>query len=287
MKIVNYIFFYFAILLLLISCNKSKDGFSKTESGLWYKFIKSSNGPKPVNGDIMEMEISYLTDKDSVLFDSNSKSDAFTVVKVEPTFIGGVEEGFAMMSVGDSALFKSSADSIFEKTFHSSLPTYLQQGSYITFKVKLKKITPKSISDSIQSALDFQNRRIEFDRIEQFLKQNNMDVMPTENGAYMLTSKSGSGNFPVQGDTVFATYTARLLDGTIFDQSIYVTPPFSFVVGNNMVIEGWEECIPFLNKGSIARLVIPSDLAYGALQKGVVKPYSTLVFDVEILDIKK
>lgn len=277
----------FCMFFLLTSCGKDKDGFQQTESGLKYKFIKYSNGVKPSLGDRMIMHIIYKTEFDSVIFDSQTKSDSFDVEFVSPTFSGGVEEGFGMMSEGDSAIFKASADSIFSITFHSQLPDYLKPGSSLIFHVSLQKIIPKSVHDSLQNARDVASRREEFERIELFLKQNNMDVMPTENGVYMTTSKSGTGDFPAKGDTVYANYTARLLDGTIFDQSINTNPPFSFVVGNNMVIQGWEECIPFLNKGSIARLVIPSDLAFGDQQKGVVKPYSTLVFDVEILDVRK
>ncbi len=280
------IFIACILLIMAAACSKNKDGYSKTESGLLYKFITSGNGVKPEDGDIMEMEIIYLTDKDSVLFDSKTKSDSFTVVKVEPTFTGGVEEGFAMMSPGDSALFKSSADSLFEKTFHTTLPGYLKPGSLITFRVKLKSITPKSVHDSLQRALDIEYRRQEFERIEAFLKQNNMDVMPTENGAYMVTSKAGTGNFPERGDTVYVNYTGRLLDGKIFDQSSDKGAPFKFVLGTNMVIQGWEECMPLLNTGAVARMVIPSDLGYGANDYGALPGYSTLVFDVEIVAVK-
>jgi len=277
-----------ALLLAVVSCTKKdKDGFTKTESGLWYKFINSSNGAKPEAGDIMQMEIIYLTASDSVLFDSKSKSDAFTVVKVEPTFVGGVEEGFAMMSAGDSAHFKASADSIFEKTFHTTLPSYMKPGSLITFRVKLQNITSKSVHDSIKQAQDLEKRKAEFQQIELFLKQNNMDVMPTENGAYMVTSKQGTGDFPAKGDTVMVTYTGRMLNGTVFDQSVDKKKPFRFVLGTNMVIQGWEECMPFLNKGAVAKLLIPSDLGYGADDYGTLPGYSTLFFDVEIMDIKR
>jgi len=288
------LFLSLTALFMIASCSKDKDGFSKTKSGLLYKFIESNNGAKPADGDIMLMHIIYLTDKDSVLFDSKSKGDSFTVVKVDPTFTGGVEEGFAMMSVGDSAIFKSSADSIFEKTFHTTLPSYMKPGSMITFKVKLNRITPKSVHDSIQhvkdstqSALDVQSRRWEFERIEAFLTQNKMDVMPTENGAYMVKSKTGKGDFPVSGDTVYVNYTGRLINGTIFDQSMDKNAPFKFVLGKNMVIQGWEECMPLLNKGSIAKMLIPSDLGYGARDYGALPGYSTLIFDVEIMEIKQ
>ncbi len=113
-----------------------------------------------------------------------------------------------------------------------------------------------------------------------------MDVAPTENGAYLLTSKPGKGEFPVKGDTILVNYTGRLLDGTVFDQSINKDAPLEIVLGSTTIIKGWEESLPFLNKGAVARMVIPSDLAYGGKDYGSLPAYSTLVFDVEIIEIK-
>ncbi len=273
-------------LLFLSACDKDSEGFQKTKSGLKYKFINSGNGTRPQLGDVMIMHIRYYSPADSLLYDSRNIKDSFTVNMVEPTFIGGVEEGFALMSVGDSAHFKVRADSLFIKTFLSTVPETYQPDAEIKFHVSLLRIIPKSVNDSIKMAQDLELRRREFELIELFLKQNNMDVMPTQNGAYLSISKPGNGNYPKIGDTVFVDYTGRLLDGTVFDSSAGAEKPFSFVLGNQAVITGWEECIPLLNKGSIARMVIPSDLAYGAEDYRELKAYSTLVFDVEIIDIK-
>ncbi len=280
------LYLLFSLLILSASCNKNKDGFEQTESGLWYNFIESNDGPKPQEGDIMLMEILYLTDRDSVLFDSKSKGDSFKVVLVPPTFRGGVEEGFAMMGIGDSAHFKSSADSIFTKTFHGALPEYMKPGSLVTFRVRLKNFISKRIADSVAQAQDVQKRAEEFEKIEAYLKENNMDVSPTENGAYLLTTVPGKGNFPVKGDTILVNYTGRLLDGTVFDQKLNKEEPLEIVLGSTTIIKGWEECLPFLNKGSVARMLLPSDLAYGGKEYGKLPAYSTLVFEVEILDIK-
>lgn len=271
---------------LFSSCGKDGEGYQKTKSGLKYKFITSGSGTKPQLGDVMIMHIKYFSPTDSLLYDSRNIKDSFTVNLVEPTFIGGVEEGFAMMGVGDSAHFKIRADSLFIKTFLTSVPEHYQPDSEIRFHVSLQRIIPKSVNDSIKMARDIELRRREFEMIEAFLKQNNMDVMPTQNGAYLSISKGGNGPYPVAGDTVFVEYTGRLLDGTVFDSSVGAEKPFSFVLGTQSVIQGWEECIPLLNKGSIARMVIPSDLAYGAEDYRELKGYSTLVFDVEITDVK-
>lgn len=273
-------------LLLCSSCGKDSEGFQKTKSGLKYKFITAGNGTKPQLGDVMIMHIRYYSPTDSLLYDSRNVRDSFTVNLVEPTFMGGVEEGFAMMGTGDSAHFKVRADSLFIKTFLTTVPESYQPDAEIRFHVSLLRIIPKAFNDSLKMARDIELRRKEFEMIEAFLKQNNMDVMPTQNGAYLSISKAGNGPYPVAGDTVFVEYTGRLLDGTVFDSSVGAEKPFSFVLGTQSVIQGWEDCIPLLNKGSIARMVIPSDLAYGADDYRELKGYSTLVFDVEITDIR-
>lgn len=288
-KSISVIAFVVTCMLLpgITGCNKDSEGFRTAQSGLKYKFIRSGNGTKPQLGDVMIMHISYYSPADSLLYDSRNVKDSFTVNLVSPTFSGGVEEGFAMMGTGDSAHFKVRADSLFTRTFQTVVPSHYAPDAEIRFHVALHRIIPKSFNDSILMARDIELRRKEFDMIEVFLKKNNMDVMPTQNGAYLSISKPGNGDYPRTGDTIFVEYTGRLLDGTVFDSSVNAGKPFSFVLGNQAVIKGWEECIPLLNKGSIARMVIPSDLAYGAEDYRELKGYSTLVFDVEIIDIKR
>ncbi len=271
--------------LLAGSCGKNKDGFEVTKSGLKYKFIEKKDGTKPALGDIMVMHINYRTSTDSLLFDSGAKKDSFTVVLVEPTFQGGVEEGFAMMGAGDSAIFRVTADSIFEKTFSQPLPATIVKGSTITFQVRIKEIIPQQVHDSLLSAMDLNARREEFAKLEKYLEENKMDVTPTENGAYMLTTKPGSGEFPRKGDTLVVHYTGKLIDGTPFDGTREKGVPFRFALGAEMVIPGWEECLPLMNKGAKAKMVIPSDLGFGGTKHGILPAYSTLVFEVEVLDI--
>mgnify|MGYP001238035899 CR=1 FL=1 len=78
------------------------------------------------------------------------------------------------------------------------------------------------------------------------------------------------------------------MDGTIFDSSIDRGQPFAFPVGLGNVISGWDEGIILLNKGAKARLIIPSELGYGeqGAGGGLIPPNSTLIFDVELLEIK-
>ncbi|HEX5003110.1 MAG TPA: FKBP-type peptidyl-prolyl cis-trans isomerase [Bacteroidia bacterium] len=272
-----------------IACNVNETGFKKTETGLEYRLVEKGSGTnQPKIGDLMIMDILYKTAGDSVLFDSKSKSDSFSVALVPPTFTGGVEEGFAMMHVGDSMLFKTSADSVFLKTFfHPALPEYIQKGSQLTFQVRLKKIISKRVADSLSLALDVQLRSEEFDRIDMFLKKEDMDVTPTKNGVYIKTLKAGKGIFAATGDSVYVLYKGMTLDGTVFDEASDPAKPLKIVNGIGMVIPGWDEAIPYLALGSKSKIVVPSDLAYGAKGYGGIPGYTTLVFDMEILKIIK
>jgi len=81
-------------------------------------------------------------------------------------------------------------------------------------------------------------------------------------------------------------YTGTLLNGTKFDSSRDRNEPFEFTLGQGQVIKGWDEGIALMNVGGKATLVIPSTIAYGDRDMGTIPPYSTLVFDVELMDVK-
>lgn len=104
----------------------------------------------------------------------------------------------------------------------------------------------------------------------------------------------GKGPEAKKGDTVRVHYRGTLLNGTEFDASRNHPPPpgqpegFSFPVGGGRVIKGWDEGIPGMKVGGKRKLTIPSSMGYGARGAGEkIPPNSTLVFDVELLEIKK
>ena len=98
---------------------------------------------------------------------------------------------------------------------------------------------------------------------------------------------AGNGPAPKTGDTVVVHYTGSLLDGTKFDSSVDRGKPFEFVLGRGQVIQGWDVGVATLRVGDKVRLTIPPEMGYGARGAGGVIPANaTLVFEVELLDVK-
>lgn len=109
----------------------------------------------------------------------------------------------------------------------------------------------------------------------------------TDSGLHYKIIQKGDGVKPTSGQTVAVHYKGMLPEGTTFDSSYDRGTPIEFPIGMGHVIAGWDEGIMLLNKGDKARFVIPSDLGYGAQGAGgVIPPNATLVFDVELMDIK-
>ncbi len=108
----------------------------------------------------------------------------------------------------------------------------------------------------------------------------------TSSGLYYKINKEGNKNKPVKGQNIRVHYKGMLLDGTVFDSSIQRDQPIDFTLGIGQVIAGWDEGISLLSEGASAKLVIPSELAYGANGAGgVIPPNATLIFEVELLKI--
>src|SRR5580692_10415720 len=97
---------------------------------------------------------------------------------------------------------------------------------------------------------------------------------------------SGNGPSPKSGNTVTVHYTGWLTDGAKFDSSVDRDDPFSFVLGQGQVIQGWDQGVATMRVGDKVKLTIPPELAYGdGGYPGAIPPKATLVFEVELLGI--
>ncbi len=146
-----------------------------------------------------------------------------------------------------------------------------------------------------QRQLEMEAQQAEQDKIlykdyiaenESFLAGNKSKegVIVTPSGLQYEVIKMGTGPKPTMSSMVKVHYTGTLIDGTEFDSSIKRNEPTEFPVSG--VIPGWSEALQLMPVGSKFRVFIPENLAYGASQAGeIIKPFSTLIFEVELLEI--
>ena len=116
-------------------------------------------------------------------------------------------------------------------------------------------------------------------------------TMTTQTGLQIADSKVGTGTTPTTGQTCVMHYTGWLYEngakGKKFDSSIDRGQPFEFPIGTGRVIKGWDEGVATMKVGGKRTLIIPPSLGYGARGAGgVIPPNATLIFEVELLDVK-
>lgn len=118
-------------------------------------------------------------------------------------------------------------------------------------------------------------------------EEKKSETMKTTSGLEYTVLKPGNGQVAKAGDTVEVHYTGWTTDGKKFDSSVDRGQPFVFPLGQGRVIRGWDEGVAGMKIGEKRKLIIPSDLGYGARgAPPVIPPNATLIFEVELLKIR-
>lgn len=184
----------------------------------------------------------------------------------------------------------SIAGSLMQQDLEGVSPQILAEAISDAFAGKEPLYTPEMANTIIQNYLQSageakfgQNKEAG----EAFLNENKAKegIHTTATGLQYEILTEGNGNKPAATDSVTVHYHGTLIDGTVFDSSVMRGQPATF--GVHQVIPGWTEALQLMNTGAKYRLYIPQELAYGAHPHpgGPIKPYSALIFDVELLEI--
>jgi FKBP-type peptidyl-prolyl cis-trans isomerase len=121
----------------------------------------------------------------------------------------------------------------------------------------------------------------------EFVEKNFPHAQKTSTGLRYIVQVEGKGDCPQAGDIVRLLYAGRFLDGTIFEQNNDRQHPFTFRLGRNQVIEGWEQIMELMKPGERLIVIIPPEMAYGMRGSPPRIPRNaTLVFLIELLDFK-
>jgi FKBP-type peptidyl-prolyl cis-trans isomerase FkpA len=278
---------------------KAQTDLQRTPQGALYNMFTHNTGDRIKNDDVITLQITQKTDKDSLLSSTYALGRPVQV-KIQPTQnVTDMMEIFPLLTLGDSVLVKVPADSVF-KGHEDSRPPFFPAGSYFNFYIKIVKV--QSLNDAIaeKNAELAKIKAAEVTDANKYIATNKMLVKTTASGLRYVIFKPSKLAKPQVGDTVLVNYSGKLLNGQVFDTSLAdvaekagllqqgrTYEPIKFVVGTGQVIKGWDEGLLLLNKGAKAKFIIPSSLAYGEQGGGEAIPaYSTLLFDVELVDIK-
>lgn len=152
------------------------------------------------------------------------------------------------------------------------------------FQVEIPEIQAafEKVNEEIQARREEESKVLSAEGIA-FLEENakRPEITVTESGLQYEVLATGEGEKPTAESTVRVDYHGTLINGTVFDSSYERGQPAEFPVGG--VIKGWTEALQLMSVGDKWRLTVPYDLAYGEQGAGgAIKPYSTLVFDVEL-----
>jgi len=121
------------------------------------------------------------------------------------------------------------------------------------------------------------------------LQNRGLDIDTTALGVYYVVDSLGTGPYPATGDTCVVRYDGFLLNGMLFDTSSShnAEGTFEFVMDESAFIRGWTDGMRVINEGALVYLIIPSEFGYGATGSYTIGPYETLIFAIEMVDIKQ
>lgn len=272
----------------MTACNQSQNGdFQTAESGLEYTFHQENpDNEKPKKGDVVILNMMYETGDGKELFNTADMDRVYLQSIKSPAHTGGsFEEALAMMHVGDSATFRINAHDFLKFSMKKEkLPEDTGDDDDILVHIKLRKVLQKDeYGEQITKSLHISEDK-EMELLDNYLELTNTTTEPDSSGIYVVHLKEGTGKKPEPGDIVTVHYTGKFISGEPFDSSPGGNPK-RFVLGESKVIEGWNIGLQQVKEGGKARLIIPSKLAYGKQGKDDILPYSTLIYEIELINV--
>ena len=263
--------------VLIFGCSNSPDSVT-LKSGLKYNEVKVGTGAEAKNGDLIEIHFKGWVIKDSsdlfsdwsvdstkkadLIADSYAMNQPMKFVLGTESFIKGSEEGIVGMKAGG------------QRTI--IIPANLGYGA--------EGMGPIPPNSSIRVLIELVSTKEA--TVAKMWDVDSTLFKTTKSGLKYAIIKEGEGELVAKDNQATVHYSGFLLDGSKFDSSVERDEPFTFVAGVGQVIPGWDEGVQLMKKGSKARLIVPANLAYGDRDLGKIPPNSTLIFDVEVLDVK-
>lgn len=282
--------------------------FKKGDAGTLYNIVEHKSGPTIKEGDVVSLEGIIKNDADSVMSSTYDAGHPASFMVPKPQFKGDLMSALQMLSEGDSAVIRINVDTVSKKSGQPKPPGF--KGKYYNYSVRIVKVFAKNKAEADSTfqkrvsayfkGLSDKAKADEPATIKKYIADKKLAVTTTASGLNYVITTQGTGAKPAVGDTAIVNYTGTFLNGKVFDTSVEAVAkknnklqpgrpyaPAHIPVGVHGVIAGWDEGLQLLAKGSKATLVVPSVLGYGEQgMQGVIAPFTPLVFDIEVIDVK-
>lgn len=266
-------------ILFLAACNSNR---VEVKDGLKFQFHEQpGKGKLAKMGDIMTFHLKLKNAKDSVLKNSYLEGAPVVAQVQKSQFVGAFEQGLLLLAKGDSATFFVPVDSLFKG--YPQIPPVFTKGSDVRFTVRVIDIQTEAEFQASRTKSGEKQKATDAGVIAAYIAKNNLtNVQKTESGLNFVVTTPGNGPQVTAGDSITVKYTGKLSSGKVFESNV-----FPLQVGRGMVIPGWDEGLQKFKQGGKGTLLIPSGLGYGDQGNPTIPANSVLVFDVEILTVKK
>jgi FKBP-type peptidyl-prolyl cis-trans isomerase FkpA len=283
--------------LLIAACNE-KTG--KTPQGVEYTVVREGDGRVAKPGEVVVLDVQIVDKKDSSWFDSRI-AGLPEMIMIRPDSFKkdeyGVMELFRLVSAGDSLTMTVPARDFFERTWMRPVPPGIDPMSPFTFRIATESVLDSMTAINMRQELYMKQQQkmpeealaqssnqlgMDTTMIDEHLAAKNVKPQTTSSGLRYIVKKKGQGPNAVQGQLATVKYKGYLLNGQTFDEGVYTFP-----VGEQRVIPGWDEIVLLMNKGTQLTVYVPSSLAYGNQRRSEeILENSILAFDMELQDLK-
>lgn len=282
-----------------------KEGFKKSDSGVLFKAEQiNPSGRMVKEGDVVIGGYS-ISFGDSLLFSSlnTPPQPTFGAMAGNRAFKGDLIDGLFLMREKETYTFAFPYDSIAKV---QQVPSFFKKGDFAYYTVKIDSlITIQEFEAEQRKAAEERKRTedslsaAETKALTAYAEENGFGNA-LESGIYYKQTRQGIGNKPANGDKVKVHYVGKFLDGRLFDTSVkeeavkagkYMEQrpyePLEFTMGKGQMIKGFEEAVKLMAPGEKGIVLMPSSLAYGSRQRGEIPAFSSLVFELELIEIIK
>jgi len=292
-KSIFFLFGYLLVLIVFFQCKKNNlvNGYSKYSEGLYHKLLAFGDGQNTQHAhDVLIFDAVIRTNKDSIFWQSNQTSQhAFIVNLMSLKSDSSLYNYFSVLSEGDSVSIMMSPRRFFRMFFDTIAPDFTLKDTILQVDLRLNQFISMYEYEhnyATSSSENLDKELPELKSIEDYLLSQGLTVKPDVNGIYWINYEKTNNSTIQYGNIITVELKGSFLNGNPITSN---AQKMTFAFGTpDQVVKGLNIVIAKLKKGEIAKIILPSRLAFGekGSSNGVIQPYTPLIYELTITDIK-